>query len=337
MKRILYMLLPAFVLIACNHKELCYHHPHTATIRIVFDWRDAPDAHPAGMCVYFYPQEGGSGQRFEFTGTTGGQIDLRVGKYQVLCYNNDTEAVQFFNTDDFSTHSAFTREGNVLEPIYGNGTNYAPRANGAEEERVVISPDMLWGCTATEVEITDAGISYVCIPESEKDMWLGQPVENKEQVITLYPHELVCTYTYEVHNVNNLKHAVQMCGSLSSMAPTLMLGGEELGRECVTIPFEAHSDGVSTISGKFYTFGHHERNMNPHRMVFYIVMNDGAKYMYGADSKKFDVTQQVHAAPDRRHVHIVIDGLDLPQPIENGSGFDPSVDDWEVVEEDIII
>ena len=45
----------------------------------------------------------------------------------------------------------------------------------------------------------------------------------------------------------------------------------------------------------------------------------------------------VDNAPDQRHVHIIIDGLDLPEPIENGSGFDPSVDDWEVVEGEIIL
>ena len=60
------------------------------------------------------------------------------------------------------------------------------------------------------------------------------------------------------------------------------------------------------------------------------------KYCY-KDSERLDVTDQVHSAPDKRHVHIIIDGLDLPEPIENGSGFDPSVDDWEVVETDIIL
>lgn len=240
-----------------------------------------------------------------------------------------------FNTDDFSTHGCYTREGNVLEPIYGNGVNYAPRARGTEDERVVICPDMIWGCTAEEVEVTDEGISYICVPEKEKDNWRGKPAANTEYVITLYPHELVCTYTYEVRNVKNLKHMEQMCGTLSGMSGRLTFSTEELDRECVTIPFGAVSDGQSTVTGKFYTFGHHEANVQPHKMVFYVVMDDGSKYMYGSDSERFDVTSQVHGAPDRRHVHIIIDGLELPQPIEDGHGFNPLVDDWGVVEEEI--
>lgn len=337
--RVFHLAAAAALLVAtsCEHKELCYHHPHTATIRVEFDWREAPEAAPAGMCVYFYSLDNGGSQRFDFKGMTGGEVELRVGRYRIITYNNDTEAVQFHDTEDFQSHGCFTREGNILEPIYGNTASYAPRTSGAEDERAVICPDMMWGCTATDIEITDTGISYVCVPESEWEQWIGKPAENTEHIITLYPHELVCTYTYEVRNVKNLKHATEMCGTLSSMAPTLRFSDEEIGRECVTLPFEAHSDGISTITGRFYTFGHHEQNAEPHRMAFYIVMDDGAKYMYGGDSERFDVTGQVHSAPDRRHVHIVIEGLDLPQPIENGSGFDPSVDDWEVVEEDIIM
>lgn len=40
--------------ISCDHKDLCYDHRHT-TVRVEFDWAEAPDAVPAGMCVLFYP------------------------------------------------------------------------------------------------------------------------------------------------------------------------------------------------------------------------------------------------------------------------------------------
>ena len=138
--------------------------------------------------------------------------------------------------------------------------------------------------------------------------------------------------------MKNLMHVNQMCGTLSGMAPSLCFCNEELGTECVTLPFGAVSEGDSTVVGKFYTFGHHEANQAPHRMVFYVVMDDGKKYVYGLDNDEhLNVTKQVHFAPDKRHVHIIIEGLDLPRPIENGGGYDVDVDDWEVVEDDIIL
>ena len=69
-------------------------------------------------------------------------------------------------------------------------------------------------------------------------------------------------------------------------------------------------------------------------MLLYVWMDDGSKYCYGTESGRFNVTDQVHSASDRKHVHIIIDGLDLPQPI-GGDNIDPSVDDWQEVNEDI--
>lgn len=61
-------------------------------------------------------------------------------------------------------------------------------------------------------------------------------------------------------------------------------------------------------------------------------MTDGTKWYY-----TFDVTQQVDEAPDRRHVHLVIDGLSLPEPIGEDSGFRPDVDGWTEENHDIIL
>jgi hypothetical protein len=128
----------------------------------------------------------------------------------------------------------------------------------------------------------------------------------------------------------------QMCGSISGMSGYLTMSTEELDTECVTIPFEARKADNSTVVGSFHTFGHHTENAAPHKMVFYVVMDDGAKYCF-KDFKQLDVTEQVDTATDRRHIHLIIDGIDLPQPIENGHGFKPSFDDWDVIESDIIL
>ena len=315
---------------ACEHKELCYEHPHVKTVRVAFDWTYAPNANPEGMCVFFYPVDSTqSVRRFDFSGKQGGQIEIEVGEYKVICYNNDTEAVLFKGTNEFETNERYTREGDIFESIYGSAANAAPRAKGAEDERVVISPDMMWGATAEPVVITDFGISYICVPEKDKDQ---VSVENSEYVITLYPREEVCTYTYEIINIQYLHHVTQSCGTLSGLSGNHFPVYDRLGDECVTVPFEAHSDGSSKITGKFYTFGHHPNNTEKHLFVLYVWLKDNAKYYY-----TFDVTDQVNNAPDKRHVHIVIDDLVLPKPIENGGGFNPSVDDWISEEHDILL
>lgn len=318
----LYLITLNVLFSSCEHKELCYHHPHTKEVRVEFDWRNAPEAAPKGMCVFFYPMEEGiSVQRFDFNGREGGKIDIMVGRYRVICHNNDAEAVLYRGTDRFDTYEFYTREGNIFEPVYGNGT----RSSSPVDEPVVICPDMLWGCCSREVEITDSGIRYTCVPEQGRE---EQDITD-EQVITLYPCEQVCTYTYEIRNVRNLEYANDMCASLSGMSGSLAMPQDALGEECLTLPFAAAPAGESLITGGFYTFGHHPDNTEPHKFRLFVWGKDGKNYYY-----TYDVTDQVHQAADKRRVHIIIDGLDFPEPI-GGSGFDVNVDGWEEVKEEI--
>lgn len=338
--KVIVFLILALVGISCNHKDLCYHHPHIVKLRLEFDWRDAPEANPAGMSVYFYPMEGTDAptRRIDFLGKKGGDIDIQVGHYRVIAYNNDTEVSQFGDTHSYDTHHIFTRNGDLFEAIPGvaAGTG-APRPKGTEGENVVVVPDEVYGCYAMDVEVTETGVSYKCFPLDEKENWYGKDPIVTEHVITLYPHDYLCVYTYEIRNVKGLDGVTQMCATLSGMSPKLLLGDETLHKECVTLPFgaEADEDGT-TITGRFLTFGHHDENAEPHMMGLYVWMKDGSRYFYGAEGGKFDVTDQVHSAPDRRRVHIIIDGLELPTPFDEGS-MDPGFDDWLEIDTDIIV
>lgn len=339
MRQVAYFLMAiiSVVLCSCEHKDLCFHHPHTRTLKIVYDWEQAPNADPYGMCVFVYPENGGEPLRFDFDNRNSGDITLNNGKYKLLTYNNDTDGVLFGNIYSFEGHSLYTREGSVLEPIYGNAANYAPRAEGTEEERVVITPDMMWGCTAVDVVIDGNNISYTpLVLDNKGELVKSETVKTTGNVITFKPHELMNVYTYEVRNVKNLKRMQQMCATISGMAGVMTVADEKVGNECFTIPFESFRKDDDTVIGKFITFGHNKSSSKPHKMAFYVIMDDGNKYVY-KDSEKYDVTNQVNTAPNRRRVHIIIDGLELPTPITNGTGLAPSVDDWIEENTEIIL
>ncbi|MDE6121483.1 MAG: hypothetical protein K2F63_06805, partial [Muribaculaceae bacterium] len=61
------------------------------------------------------------------------------------------------------------------------------------------------------------------------------------------------------------------------------------------------------------------------------VLTDGSVAHY-----RYDVTQQVRSAPDKRNVTVVIDNLELPPTEPSGpdnptGGFDAAVNDWETI------
>ena len=100
--------------------------------------------------------------------------------------------------------------------------------------------------------------------------------------------------------------------------------------ETVTLPFDMTSDRASNIYAEFYTFGYPAASTAPQYLMVYAILNDGKKYSF-----TYDVTAQIHEAPDPKNVHIVLDGLPLPKPIDNGGGFAPTVDDWNTEEVEI--
>ena len=321
---------------ACEHKELCYHHPHTAQLQVEFDWSYAPDAERnnevEGICLWFYPvdeagTQTGEPMRYDLAGMKGGTVEIPVGRYQVLYYNNDYEVVQFRGVGDFWQQECYTREGSLFEPVFGNASYSAPRAKGTEEERVVITPEMMWGDHAMNVDIREKGLSYWFVRDGETER---TTIERDELRLTLMPHEQICRYTYEIRNVKNVGYVTQMSASLSGMSGSVFCAAEQVEDEAVTLPFEASFDEQTHIVGGFHTFGHHPENDERHKLALYVWLNDGSKWLY-----TFDVTGQVDEAPDKRRVHIVIDELSLPEPIGDDSGFQPTVDGWIEEEEEI--
>ena len=86
----------------------------------------------------------------------------------------------------------------------------------------------------------------------------------------------------------------------------------------------------TSITGQLLAFGHCPSVRNRHRLTVYAVLADQSRWYY-----TYDVTDQIHSAPNQRDVHIVFDGLPLPKPIVNGGGFQPTVEEWQEVPIDI--
>lgn len=316
-RRTLYIvtcILAVLIFSSCEHKDLCYDHSHLVNVKVVFDWRNAPDAVPKSMSLYMYPSDGGEVMRFDFTGRDGGTIRVPLGCYHVLCLNSDTETVRYRNTESRETFEVYTREADLLSGLSRLGilSDGAPRADGTENERVALAPDMIWSDHVEDI---------------------GLELTDEEQTVTLYPRVSVCTYTVEIRNAENLKYVSGISGTLSSLAGGLLpgIGADALTDERVSIPFDASvSTDKTIVTGGWLTFGHCPSAQNRHLLTIYAVLADNSKWYY-----TYDVTEQVHEAPDQRHVHIILDKLPLPKPIVNGGGFQSTVDDWQTVNVDI--
>ena len=295
------------LLTACEHKDLCYDHSHTTQLEVVFDWTEAPDADPATMSLYLYPEDGSDPMRYEFTDRTGGTITVPMGVYDALCVNSDKETHRIQNKERMETFEVTTGTTRSLRGALTTRSETAPLARGAEEERSVMEPEALWSDHSERLDIhPETGI----------------------QKIVLTPKSRVNTCTVEVRNVENLRHVSALSASLMGMAGGWLAGVDELTDEKVTIPFEVNANNEKTqLTGSLTFFGHCPKVDSTHKLMIYALMSDGNTYYFEAD-----VTDQLHdPAQDPTHIVIVIDKLPLPKPVSGGGGLQPTVKDWEEV------
>ncbi len=282
---------------ACEHKELCYDHFHAEKLQVVFDWKNAPLARPASMRLYLFPIDGGKMIPYEFAGRDGGAISVPAGRYRVLCINNDITSVIYTNVDRFENFKAYTTDASMTG---------LPR-NISDNESARRSPDMLWSDRKEDVNIV-AG--------------------KQGQSITLYPDTSVCRYTVEIRNVINLEGipSSNVTGAITGVSGGLMVGRNVLDNTPVTVPFETRHDESSTITADFLAFGHSKDDGLKHWLFIYVDIPGVGKYY-----NTYDITAQLSKAVGLRHVHILLEGLPLPKPIEDESGLQPEVDGWQEV------
>lgn len=301
------------IISSCHTDELCYDHPHGASVTVGFNWANAPEAKPEGMRVWLYPQSvpGSNPELRDLKGNVGGKISgLAEGRYHIISHNNDTELIKYSDHASHGDHRATTRDADILEPISRGGSISSKGLRGETDERVAAAPDPLWLANTLDENIYDGGS------------------------ITLAPTAAHCHYSYEFVNVGPTTGISKVSASISGMSAGVWLAdGSHIG-EVVTHPLAAEVDESSDrIYGDFFSFGFPADSEAPHRMALYVVMTDGRKYKF-TEGDYLDVTSQIRRAPDPKNVNIVVEGLELPTPVSTG-GYDPTVDDWEEEDHEI--
>lgn len=314
---------------SCEHKELWYGSDLYRYVSVVFDWsriKEDPDVSVVDMHLFY--RDTAKTPLLEQKPKAGGDLRAPYGDYRVFAYNNDTGALLDRNADSFDTFELYTRDENILAPM-GVSTKTDLRAKGAQDQRVVLSPEKVWSGRDTlfDVVLTDGPLV-------------------KTIVMGTASHRVVV----EIAGVLNFKYLSSISCALSGLAEGYLPGPDVITDVPVTIPFSglkmdaksveamrkalaagsfspsATGDAKDSVFGELYYFGHCPLEPKTHWLTVYAVLTSGEKYMY-----TFDVTPQMHApgAEVDGTIHILIEDLPLPVPISDGSGMTLSMDDWE--------
>ncbi len=298
---------------SCRHKDLYMEEDMTSQLQVVFDWRNAPDANPESMAMYLYEEDGHSPMRFIFSNKTGGLIKAPFGTHHAICLNADnTDWACMRGQESVESLEIYTLDAEEIDTRADNATTI-PRPEGTENERIAATPGMLWGSRSNDIAIT--------------------PHEGM-QTITMYPHEAVCHYMVDIYDVSNLDEVESSAvdATLSGMAEGYSHGQQSATDNTVSFKFNLTGNAAEkNLHGEFLTFGECPNTSAKHYLTLYMVLTDGSKWYHS-----FDVTDQVTSAPDPTHVHIIIRGLDLPEPPKEGDEeLKTDVNEWQPINIDL--
>lgn len=328
--RSLVLLVAAFVLASCDHKDLCFDHPeHAPRAQTIIDtsynrvwemndrgassWRDRWPASfgigydalvpkmPEGVCVSTYSLEGRS--TVSHVAATGGRVSMPVGRNSLLLYNDDTEYIVFDYLDSSVSAKATTRTrtrgGIIGDPFF---------QTSSDGERTITPPDPLFG-------------HY--IPSYEQ---LYEP-KPRHLDVTLQP--LVFSYLVRYEFTRGVEYVGLARGALAGMAESVFLHDGHTGPERATLLYDCTVEpwGVQAVVNSFgvpdYPNSIYSRSGDAFALNLEVRLKNGKTLNFD-----FDISEQMRNQP---HGGVItVGGIEISdeEGTQGGSGFDVAVDDW---------
>lgn len=302
----------------CTLKELNDDAPTTIAdnVEVIFNWSKAPTKEAKTMVLYLYSDEHEM-MDYRFNNSDGGIIRTYGGEHTAVCHSNDDPYGHHLRNDhSHDDIEIFTDDTSILVG-QGISTRSLPRAKGTEDEPLRNTPAMIYGAQDRDIDLKVSALY---------------------QKLELFPEELICRYSVEFVDVENLKSAdVRIDATISSLAGGYFPGKMKPTSEAVSHTFTLSADlDRNTLNSEFYTFGIPEGEERDHKLCLYIALKDRTGGFF-----TFDVTDQVNKAPDPRNVSIKVYGLKLPEipddplPPQGEGGVSIELDSWDTYHFDL--
>ncbi len=334
MKKLLPLII-FIILMGCKRREMYDSYELTALIPIDIDWSLAkldPDNDPENdvysASAWFFPQDEDQSVIVKrLTDASGGTVELPVGTYSVLVFNNtvdDFSNIEFRGTDSFDSFEAYS-SSDAQSLFYSKSDNTS------------LKPDILatWSITDFEVsqEMVNTSRGYSSSTTKADD-------ESLSTLSGIQPQLVVDTATVTVHvsGLNNASSATAVHSGLSSSV--FMASGtssDDQTSHTFSLSDRTYYDDSSsegTVSASYRSFGRHSHTDTlSHSLQIDFTLNDNSSH----PTQEFDISDQINSSSSRLQLSTTV-GLEdsdsdhtitLPDVSIDGDGFDIGLDDWD--------
>lgn len=329
------------VLLGCKRREMSEEsYVLTALIPINIDWSEAkldPDNDPQddvySASAWFYSQDDDSQDVIikRLTNPSGDTIELPVGTYSVLIFNNtinDFANIEFRGTDSFDSFEAYSSSD--TQSIFYS------KADGTSTS---VKPDILATWSITDFEVSQEMVT-VSRNGGYSAMATRSTEENLAKLSDVKPQLVVDTASVTVH-VQGLNNASSATGVHTGLSSSVYMASGTTSDNQTSHTFtlsnrtyydDSSSDG--TVSASYRSFGRHSQTDTlSHSLQIDFTLNDSSSH----PTQEFDVSDQVNSSSSRLQLSTTV-GLEdsdsdhtivLPDVSIDGDGFNIGLDDWD--------
>ncbi len=324
---------------SCEHKELCYYHPHVAPVRVNVDWSLFTMEDPTGMTAYAYPLHEDDNDIYRFISHNIDYItlSLEAGFFHTLVFNQSESeygTLEFSNLEDYNTAQ--------VRVVQAQANWYSTKA---PETKVGSEPEWLGVGRAENIEVTE---EMVKIAEEEylasrKDMMrsLGRAINN---VATVTPISVIKQVEFRVY-AEGLYNLRSVRASVDGMSEGCILStGENIeGKVGHTVDiWDVETEETDITRGdlvaKLGTFGipkGHKGVPEENKFTIHLLLVDNSTTL-DYDFYIGDILSQFNDLDGSNgEIQKVVVELKLPERLPDvkpvggvGGGFDMDFDDW---------
>lgn len=280
-------------------------------------------AKPELMRVLFYDTSTLGFASDDYVLPDGGYINALPGKYNMLVYNFDTERTLIRGEGDISTLEAYTNDipsstrTTLLTRL--NASSKADFVAPSAAERIVYEPDHLF------------------VAREDVEVFRRSGIQN------LYAHASTIVETYYLAvNIKGGRNLASAQALLSGQAESNKFGFEGgVSDRSVTLYFDMKggiNDKYNTevLHTTFNTFGKHPNETSRLWLTIVVTNTNGETITWQkdiTDEFKDNDEKYIYIEEDPDNPLVIPD----PPPSAGGGGFQPAVDEWETIYEDVII
>ena len=333
--------------VSCEHKELCYYHPHTAPIRVNVDWSLFPMDTPTGMTAFAFPFMDDDVDYYKFVSHNIRNItlDLEAGFFNALVFNQDAAeygTIEFFNLGSYDKAEA--------RIVPTKSTNWY--TTKLPDTKVYSEPEWLAVGVVENVEVTEEMVQRA---EEEflanRKPQITRASKTINDVATVYPISVTKQIQFKIF-CEGLYNLRSVRASIDGLAEGCVLYSRETTSGKVTHTIEEwdvnefpHDIVSGHLESKLCTFGipsGHKGNPEENVLSLHLLLVDNKtvldyEYPIGDILAMFNELDGLDGQIQNVLVELAVpERLPDVEPVGGvGGGFDVAVDDWgdEIVTE----